>query len=477
MNTEDLRTHIGDFWQQRILPTLTEYIAIPNESTMFDKDWAAHGHMNKAVALVADWMRKNGPPGRRVEVFREGSRTPLIVAEVEGDLPQTVLFYGHLDKQPPMTGWRDGLGPWQPVLDDKGRLYGRGGADDGYSAFAAVAVARALKEAGQPHGRLVMLIECSEESGSPDLPHYLSSCAKQIGTPDLVVALDSGAGNYEQLWSATSLRGILHIGLKVEVLSEGVHSGIAGGIVPSPMRIARLLLDRLENSATGEVLPPEVRVEIPQARIEQAQKAALVLGDAIATDFPFLAGGQPQSDSNVELLLNNSWRPALAITGQQGLPDIGGGGNVLYPSVAYNLSLRIPPGVKPSVAGPAIRKLLEADPPHGAQVSVTAGGVEGWQAPPLAGWLAKAMDEASTEFYGKAACHFGLGGTIPFMQMIGDKFPKAQFLITGVLGPQSNAHGPNEFLHVPYAKQLTCCLVRIVASHYNNMAGSARIAG
>jgi acetylornithine deacetylase/succinyl-diaminopimelate desuccinylase-like protein len=472
MNKYQLRSYIADFWDQRILPTLTEYITIPNESASFDKDWAAHGHMDKAVALVADWMRAHGPPEMTVEVCREGGRTPIILAVLPGDLPQTLLFYGHLDKQPPMTGWRKGLGPWQPVLDNTGRLYGRGGADDGYSAFAAVAAASALKAAGQPHGRLVILIECSEESGSPDLPHYLSSRAKQIGTPSLVIALDSGAGNYKQLWGTTSLRGILEISLKVGVLSEGVHSGIAGGIVPSPFRIARLLLNRLEDAATGELLPPEVRVEIPKTRIDQARKAAQVLGGAIATDFPFLKGGQPQSDNNTELLLNNSWRPSLVITGQEGLPDIGKGGNVLYPSLAYKLSLRIPPGVKPAKAGRAIKKLLEADPPHGASVSVTAGGVAGWEAPPLAGWLEQAMDEASQEFYGREACHFGLGGTIPFMQMIGDKFPKAQFLITGVLGPRSNAHGPNEFLHVPYAKRLTCCLVRIVASHYNFASGA-----
>lgn len=472
MNSEELRKHIGEFWDERILPTLIEYVAIPNESTMFDKDWAAHGHMDKAVELVAGWMRANGPEEMTLEVIREGSRTPLILAEVPGSLPQTVLFYGHLDKQPPMTGWREGLGPWTPVLDDQGRLYGRGGADDGYSAFAAVAVARALQAAGQPHGRLVMLIECSEESGSPDLPHYLSSCAKRIGRPDLVIALDSGAGNYEQLWSTTSLRGILEIGLKVGMLSEGVHSGIAGGIVPSPIRVARLLLDRLEDAATGRILPAEVQVEIPAERIEQARTAAKVLGGAIATDFPFLEGAQPQADSAVELLLNNSWRASLAITGQEGIPEIGKGGNVLFPSLAYKLSLRIPPGVKPSKAGAALKKLLEADPPHGATVSVTTGGVEGWEAPPLADWLGTALDESSREFYGREACHFGLGGTIPFMQMIGDKFPKAQFLITGVLGPHSNAHGPNEFLHVPYAKQLTCCLVRIVAAHYNFASGN-----
>ncbi|MCZ6647526.1 MAG: M20/M25/M40 family metallo-hydrolase [SAR324 cluster bacterium] len=471
MNTKELLGHVGEFWDARILPTLMDYVKIPNESPMFDKDWAKHGHMERAVSLVEQWMKTNGPPDLQVRVLREGKRTPLILAELPGSLPQTVLLYGHLDKQPPMTGWRKGLGPWTPVLDRQGRLYGRGGADDGYSAFAAVALARALKASGQPHARLVMLIECCEESGSPHLPHYLAVCKKQIGSPSLVIALDSGAGNYERLWSTTSLRGLLQVGLKVEVLREGVHSGIAGGIVPSPFRIARLLLDRLEDPATGRILPAELQADIPPARIEQARRAARVLGSAVGTDFPFVKGAQPQVDNIVELLLNNSWRAALTITGQEGIPETGKGGNVLYPSVNLKISLRIPPGVKPGKAGPAIKKLLEADPPHGARVSVSAGGMEGWEAPPLAPWLGEALDAASREIFGKDACHFGLGGTIPFMQMIGDKFPKAQFLITGVLGPHSNAHGPNEFLHVPYAKRLTCCLVRILAAHHDHYAG------
>jgi acetylornithine deacetylase/succinyl-diaminopimelate desuccinylase-like protein len=470
MNTKQLRKHVGAFWDERILPTLTEYIAIPAESPAFDKEWKEHGHMEKAVTLVAEWMKAQGVEGLRVEVAREGSRTPLLFAELPGALPQTVLIYGHLDKQPPMTGWRKGLGPWTPVLDRKGRLYGRGGADDGYSAFAAVALAKALRDSGRPHGRIVMLIECSEESGSPDLPHYLNALKTRIGTPDLVVALDSGAGNYEQLWSTTSLRGILEVGLKIEVLSEGVHSGIAGGIVPSPLRIARLLLDRLEDPATGEMRPAALKVEIPPARVEQAQKAALVLGAAIATDFPFVKGAQPQADTPVELLLNNSWRSAMVITAQEGIPELGKGGNVLHPAVHYKLSIRIPPGVRPSVAGAEVRSILQADPPHGAKITVTTGGMTGWEAPPLAEWLGRAMDESSREFFGHQASHFGLGGTIPFMQMIGERFPAAQFLITGVLGPKSNAHGPNEFLHVPYAKRLTCCLVRIVAAHHAHHA-------
>ncbi len=473
MITKELRRHIGDFWDEKIVPPLSDYIAIPCESPSFDKDWKKNGHIKKAVALVAKWMKAQRVKGLKVEVVEEAGRTPIILAELPGALPETILIYGHLDKQPPMTGWRDGLGPWKPVLDKQGRLFGRGGADDGYSAFAAVALARALQASGQPHARLVMLIECSEESGSHDLPHYLRSQKKKIGAPGLVIALDSGAGNFKQLWCTTSLRGILEVGLKIEVLSEGVHSGIGGGIVPSPQRIARLLMERLENAATGEVLPECLKVEIPPDRVEQAEKAARVLGGGVAADFPFVKGAYPVADRTVELLLNNSWRASLSITAQDGIPEIGKGGNVLHPALHQKISIRIPPGVKPSEAGAEVRKILTADPPYGAKITVTTGGMPGWAPPPLADWLATAMDESSQEFFGKEAVHFGLGGTIPFMQMVGDSFPQAHFLITGVLGPHSNAHGPNEFLHVPYAKKLTCCLVRIVAAHYSHHAHHA----
>lgn len=470
MDVQKLKGFLDNFWDQEILPAIQTFITIPNESPSFDPQWQANGHMDKAVKLVTDWVEAQKVPGLTWRVVQEGKRTPLLFMELPGTIPDTVLIYGHLDKQPPMEGWNPGLGPWKPVLDDQGRLYGRGGADDGYSVFAAVAFAQALKKMNQPHPRLVFVIECSEESGSPDLPSYLKTLANDIGTPSLVICLDSGCGNYDQLWSTTSLRGMVAGSLKVEVLSEGVHSGISGGIVPNPFRIARQLLDRLEDPQTGRIIPPGLHVEIPQQKVEQAHKTASVLGGAISGDFPFLEGVAPEADDLTELLLASTWRPILAITGQSGLPEADKAGNVLLPGVKLRFSVRIPPTLSPPQASAIIRETLTANPPYGAKVTVTAGGAPGWNAPNLAPWLEEATNQASLTHFGREACYFGIGGSIPFMHMMGEKFPQAQFLITGVLGPHSNAHGPNEFLHVPYAKKLTAAITQIVCAHYTHFS-------
>jgi acetylornithine deacetylase/succinyl-diaminopimelate desuccinylase-like protein len=466
MLTSQLATHIDAFWDREILPALQEYIRIPNESPLFDPDWQAHGHMERAVALVADWIRRQHVTGTTLEVLQDGERTPLLLVEVPGSIPDTVLMYGHLDKQPPMVGWRDDLGPWTPHLDAEGRLYGRGGADDGYAVFAALATVKALKDHGRPHGRIVILIECSEESGSCDLPHYINTYAARLGTPNLVVCLDSGCGNYEQLWSTTSLRGLMALNLRVEVLREGVHSGLAGGIVPNPFMILRTLLDRLEDANTGGIRLRELHVPIPEERIRQAAKAAGVLGGAVVEDFPLLEGVQVLAEDPVELLLNGSWRPALAVTGQDGMPSVTQAGNVLLPLLTCKLSVRLPPTLEADKAAAAVARVLEAEPPFGTRVTVTGSGTNGWNAPPLAPWLAEVTDASSREFFGKEACYLGLGGSIPFMAMLGERFPQAQFLITGVLGPHANAHGPNEFLHTPYAKKLNGCLVRVIEAHH-----------
>ena len=474
MQTSQLTDLMDTFWDREILPTLQDYIRIPNESPLFDPDWQAHGHMARVVALVADWIRHQNVPGGELTILQDGDRTPLLLLEFPGDMPETVLFYGHLDKQPPMTGWREGLGPWTPHLDAEGRLYGRGGADDGYAVFAALATVKALKDHGQPHGRIVILIECSEESGSRDLTHYIETYADRIGTPALVICLDSGCGNYDQLWSTTSLRGQTTLTLKVEILTEGVHSGLGSGFVPNPFMVLRTLLDRLEDAETGVIRLPELQVPIPPERIRQAAQAAEILGNAAVSDFPLLDTVHLLADDPIELLLNNTWRPALAVTGQDGMPSVEKAGNVLLPQLAYKLSLRLPPTLDAATATEKVKQIFAADPPFGARVTVTGSGTNGWNAPPLAPWLADVTDAGSQEFFGKAACYVGLGGSIPFMAMLGERFPGAQFLITGVLGPHANAHGPNEFLHVPYAKKLTCCLVRVIEAHYQHATTAER---
>lgn len=464
LNTHTAGELVDGAWEDSILATLTEYIRIPAKSPHFDPDWAAHGHIDSAVQLAEDWCRQQPIEGMTVEVARLEGRTPVLLIEIPGDAPGTVLLYGHLDKQPEMSGWDADKGPWQPLLAD-GRLYGRGGADDGYAVFASLTAVRALREQGLPHARCLVLIETCEESGSYDLPAYMEALAERIGAPELVVCLDSGCGNYQQLWLTTSLRGLAAGDLTVEILSEGVHSGDASGVVPSSFRIARHLLDRLEDSATGAVRPPELSATIPEERRRQARQAAEVLGTAVHDKFPFVDSAGPMGDDAAELVLNRTWRPALSLIGADGLPALADAGNVLRPATSLQLSLRLPPTVDGEQAARRLQSLLEANPPYGARVRFKpAQATTGWNAPALAPWLERATDQASRDWFGKPAVAMGEGGTIPFMAMLGERFPQAQFLITGVLGPHANAHGPNEFLHVATVKRLTGAVASVLAA-------------
>lgn len=469
MNDDRLMQFCEQQWEASAIPELIDYIRIPNKSPLFDKDWQQHGYMEQAVQQFSNWALRQEIPGLQLEVVRLPGRTPLIFIEIPGACDNTVLLYGHLDKQPEMTGWREDLSPWQPVLEGD-RLYGRGGADDGYAIFGSLIAIQALQQQNIPHARCVVIIEASEESGSPDLPFYMEALAERIGAPELVICLDSGCGNYEQLWCTTSLRGMLSGILRVDILQEGVHSGDASGIVPSSFRILRQLLDRLETSANGAIKLPELNQQVPDKRLVQARQAAEILGDAVFTKFPFITGAEPNTHDRTELILNRTWRPTLSITGVDGLPPLDNAGNVLRPCTSLKLSLRLPPTVDAAAAGQALKTLLEEQPPYGAKVSFTLlSGATGWHAPELAPWLETALDEASHSFFGKPAAYMGEGGTIPFMGMLGEQFPQAQFVITGVLGPQSNAHGPNEFLHLPTGKKLTACMAKVLAKHWQNL--------
>ena len=461
-------SQIAKFWDEAIVPALVEYIRIPAKSPHFDREWARNGHIDAAVKLAADWCRRNALPGMKLEVVRLEGRTPVLLVEVDGQGKGNVLIYGHLDKQPEMVGWREGFGPWTPVIEH-GRLYGRGGADDGYAVFSALSALRALQHEKRAHARCVMLIECCEESGSYDLPAYLEALAPRIGTPELVIGLDSGCGNYDQLWGTTSLRGLVNGVLTIEVLTEGVHSGDASGVVAEGMRIARLLLERIDDAETGVAKHSAFHAQVPLERSEQAKRAAEVLGEEIWRKFPFVQGMRPMTVDLSDLVLNRTWRPMLAVTGADGLPLPANAGNVLRPKTSLVLSLRLPPPVKAESAARQLQAILEADPPYGARVKFEYGqAATGWHAPPTAPWLAAAVETSSIKNYGKSAMWMGEGGTIPFMAMLGAKFPRAQFLITGVLGPHSNAHGPNEFLHLEYAKRLTSCVADVLAAHAAN---------
>lgn len=452
-------------WRETIVERLAAYVRIPNKSPMFDPDWERHGYMEAAATLIAEWCRTQPIPGMRVDVRRLPGLTPIVLIDIPGEIDDCVLMYGHLDKQPEFTGWLPGLSPWEPVIRD-GKLYGRGGADDGYAAFSSLAAITALKEQNVPLPRCVVLIEASEESGSIHLPAHLEALGAALGRPSLVVCLDAECGNYDQVWCTTSLRGNLVGELRVRVLDEGVHSGMGTGIAATPFRIAQQLLARLENPITGDLLPDELQISVPADRRAQIAAAAQVLGPAVAAKVPFAKGVQPLSTDPVELLINSTWRATLAVTGADGLPPIQSAGNVLLPEVALKLSLRLPPTCDPARAGEAVRTVLERDPPYGAQVHFTAGAsTGGWNAPPFAPWLEESIAAASRRIFGGEAVHIGCGGTIPFMGMLGERFPNTQFFVTGVLGPHANAHGPNEFLHIDYARKLTGCVALVLADH------------
>ena len=501
LDTDLLTRFVDEAWDRRIVPELTDYIRIPAKSPMFDAEWAAHGHIETVVRRAAAWVEGRGLAGLRLEVVRlthpDGRpRTPAIFFELPATAPgghqpgaPTVLLYGHLDKQPEFSGWRADLGPWTPKLED-GLLYGRGGADDGYAVYAAVSALEALDAQGIPRPRCVGLIESCEESGSGDLPAIIDALKTRLGEVALVVCLDSGAGNYDQLWLTTSLRGNVTGSLRVEVLTEGVHSGDASGVVPSSFRILRQLLDRLEDAATGRLLPSGLHCEIPADRIAQARATAAVLGDAVWQRFPWAMGDAcggggggftlPTTTDPVEALLNRTWRPTLSVTGAEGLPAVADAGNVLRPFTAFKLSLRLPPLVDGHQAAMQLKALLEDNAPYNARVTFQpdgrAGpqddgsgsgprwGASGWNAPPIEPWLEDALHAASRAQYGAPCGTIGQGGTIPLMSLLQQGFPDAQMMVCGVLGPKSNAHGPNEFLHIPYGKKLTAAVAQVIAA-------------
>lgn len=466
--SDESLTWVEEQFSRSIVPTLMRYIEIPNKSPAFESEWRQAGHMDRAVELLAAWARAAMPGDARLEVVRLGDRTPVIFIDVPGTggpAGDTVLLYGHLDKQPEMSGWREGLGPWRPVLEGD-NLYGRGGADDGYAIFASLTALAALRRDNVPHARAVVLIEACEESGSFDLPAYIEHLGPRLGELSLVVCLDSGCANYDQLWSTTSLRGIVVGTLDVSLLSEGIHSGDGSGVVASSFRVVRQLLERLEDADTGQIKLEALHVPIPAERAEQARHAAEVLGDEVWNKFPVQPGVTPVLKDDAELILNRTWRPALAITGSDGLPALANAGNVMRPFTRLKLSLRVPPRLDAARAAAAVKALLESDPPYGAKVSFESGGVaDGWDAPPLAPWLAAALEAASQRYFGKPAVYLGEGGSIPFMSILGARFPNAQFCVTGVLGPASNAHGPNEFLHLPTARKLTLSVADVLSAH------------
>jgi acetylornithine deacetylase/succinyl-diaminopimelate desuccinylase-like protein len=463
MTNSDLLASIDGFWEKEIIPTLSTYIEIPAKSPAFDPAWKKSGHIQNALTLVLDWVAKQNIAGLITEVVERDDRTPILLLDLKGQVDYQVLMYGHLDKQPEMTGWSEGLDPWKAVRRGD-KLFGRGGADDGYAVFASICAIQHLLKTGAQRPHIKVVLEFSEESGSPDLPFYFDQFPEKFGTPNLIVCLDSGTGNYEQFWTTTSLRGLISGMLKVQVLREGVHSGDASGIVPSSFRVARMLLNRIENVESGEMLLKSLKVDVPPYRAKQIQKTAATLGQEVYSKFPFVEGMRPAGENPYEMSLNRTWRSTLSVVGAEGLPEPAKAGNVLRPSTSLKLSIRVPPTANIEAATTELKQTLEANPPYGAKVEFRIeDAAAAWDAPAMQPELESLIHEASMAFYSKEPLSLGEGGSIPFMGMLGRKFPKAQFVVTGVLGPNSNAHGPNEFIHLDYAKRLTACITHILA--------------
>ena len=452
-------------WEESILPSLSEFIEIHALSPGFAPDWDELGELQATIDLFCDWLDRQGIAGMTYKTHRIGNHSPVLLVTIEGTGSGEVLFYSHLDKQPSRPNlWSEGLHPLKAVRRDP-FLFGRGSVDDGYGGYLCVTAMKLLQEAGAPHPKATFLIETCEESGSFDLPPYLDLLSEDLGSPDLVVVLDSGGPTYEHIWVTEALRGLVAGNLSVKVSHEGVHSGMSGGAIPSSFRIQRMLLDRVENSSTGEVLIPEMHVEISDKIKQEAATLGSILGDELWKSLPVVNTLEPQTRGADQILLDINWRPAMSVIGADGMPPVQTAGNVLRTHTDLKLSFRIPPGVKAEYVQGVVKEMLEKDPPYGAEVTYHATEpADGFHAPPLHDGVAKALDEVSMKLTGYSPMATWIGGTIPFMAMIQNKYPNACFLCTGSSGPGNNAHGPDEKLHIPHSKRLNVALAYAVAA-------------
>ena len=464
MSNTILSNLIEHHWEDDTLDALIDFVRLPAKSPAFDADWESHGFLKTACQKAALWGQKRFPQAT-FEVLEAPGKTPCLFFDIpaQGEASEAAaFFYGHLDKQPEAAGWTKNRAPFKPVIEE-GRLYGRGCADDGYSIYAALTAVKALEEAKMPHPRCCGLIETREESGSEDLPHWLATVAPRCGKVGLVTVLDSAAGDYERLWITASFRGIVAATLRVKVLRHGLHSGTASGIAPESFMIARELLSRVENCATGEITDPAFNCPIPAERRNQIDAAAKLLADKVTDDFPWAGNTQPRFATISENLLAQTWKPQLAIIGAEGIPSLQEAGNVLRPETALRLSIRIPPCVDPEKALASLKAKLTENIPYGAEASIeNTQAASGWNAPLEAPWFTKAVEEIGHSVFGTPSAYIAEGGSIPILNLFADTFPGSQMFVTGVLGPASNAHGPDEMLDIGYTVKLTTAVANLL---------------
>eukprot|EP00930_Biecheleria_cincta_P001434 TRINITY_DN102578_c0_g1_i1.p1 TRINITY_DN102578_c0_g1~~TRINITY_DN102578_c0_g1_i1.p1 ORF type:complete len:509 (+),score=102.59 TRINITY_DN102578_c0_g1_i1:153-1679(+) len=450
------------------MPVLQDFVRIPNLTPLRDADWETNGLLDKATDHVANWVKAQNLDRCTVEIFKDEGNSPFLFIEVGGTpgspkAASTILMYGHLDKQPHGEGWDEDAGPTAAVIKD-GKLFGRGAGDDGYAVFSCIIALKALQRQGVAHPRTVILAECSEESGSMHLSHYVQKLDGRIGTPSAVYCLDAGVEDYNRFWLNTSLRGALAATLEVSISSIAQHSGTAGGIVPDVHRIMRQLLARIEDVNTGRMLLPDFFTKIPVERQAEMKAASEALGyPQTSRKIPFLPGCHPVVDDAFQLYRANSWEPSMAVIGSEGIPGFASASPILATSHKIMLAVRLPPMVDPEIAAAAMKSVLERDPPCGAKVCVDFKfKVKGFHAGEVKPNLEKAMNQASEQIFGKPPGSFGCGGTIPLMNILQEMFPDASLIVSGILGPGSNEHGPNESMPIEYAKKFTACVSMIM---------------
>ena len=465
VDLDRLMARADELWEESIIPSLSDFIEIEALSPSFEPNWKEKGELNETINLFTKWLVDQELEGMEYKVHTIDERTPVLLVTVEGTGPGEVIFYSHLDKQPSRPKlWSEGLHPLKGVRREPW-LYGRGALDDGYGGYVCITALKMLQEQGVPYPRSHFLIETCEESGSYDLPPYLELLTEDLGEPDLIVVLDSGGPDYEHIWVTEALRGLVAGNLSVKVSNEGVHSGMSGGVIPSSFRIQRMLLDRVEDSKTGEILVPEMHVEISDKVRKEAEELGNLLGDELWSQLPVVDTLRPQNEGVAEILLDMNWRPAMSVIGANGMPPTQTAGNVLRTHTDLKLSFRIPPGVNSEIIDSIVKETLEKNPPYGSKVEYTPdAAADGFHAPAMDGKIADALSSASLHITGLPPMATWVGGTIPFMAMMQKKYPSAQFFCTGTGGPGNNAHGPDEKLHIPSSKRLTAVLSATIAA-------------
>jgi acetylornithine deacetylase/succinyl-diaminopimelate desuccinylase-like protein len=437
---------------------LKSFIRVPNVSPEYDPDFLTNGLIHQAVDCVKTWIEAQGIPGLTTTVFADPGREPLLYVAIPGTSSSAppVLAYGHLDKMPPLddAGWTPGLSARDAVIRD-GKIYGRGANDDGYNAFLVISALKYLQSKSLPYPKVTMLFETGEESGGEEIERYLDELRPKIGDAGVILVLDGEAQDYKTVWGCTSLRGIVNGLLTVKHLAAPCHSGMATGLVPSTFRIARILLSRIEDAATGEILVKEAHVpEIPAHRIAQCKLIADQLGEGSHAIVSPLPGARLVADDNAQLLVNKAWKPGLAVTGCDGIPSIQDGSNVIRTTTALKLSLRIPPGVESEKVGAVLKAVLEADPPYGAQVTYQVLGVgNGWWGPNMTGRVDEGIRAATKAIFDSAPLYYGEGGSIPLCNKFQALWPEAQVLVSGCAGTDSNPHGYDESLNLTYTQK------------------------